>query len=95
MLDVWKGSEYASGLGDFFYRVSKRDAQERLIYGILIAVFTPNLEFSPYSEVMHWSATFKLTKGWSRLTLSLRKTLIYVFRTILVLGIFFTFSSYF
>ena len=95
MLDVWKGSEYASGLGNFFYRISERDVQERLIYVTLIVVFTSNLEFSPYSEVMHWSATFKLTKGWSRLTLSLWNTHIYVFRTILVLGIFFTFSSYF
>ena len=33
------------------------------IYGILIIVFTPNLEFSPYSEVIHKSTIIKLTKG--------------------------------
>ena len=42
----------------------KRDTQERLIYTELILVFTSNLEFSPYSEVIHRSITFKLTKGW-------------------------------
>ena len=33
-------------------------------------VFTSNLEFSPYSEVIHESTTFKLTKvnkGWRRM----------------------------
>ena len=36
-----------------FYRGSKRDTLKHLIYAKLIIVFTPNLEFSPYSEVIH------------------------------------------
>ena len=38
-------------------------SQDCLIYGKLIIVFTPNLQFSPYSEDIHGSTTFKLTKG--------------------------------
>ena len=38
-----------------------------LIYAKLIIVFPPNLELSPYSEVIHGSATFKLTKSLQRL----------------------------
>ena len=38
-------------------------SQDCLIYAKLIIVFTPNLEFSPYSEVIHGSPTFELTKG--------------------------------
>ena len=33
-----------------------------LIYAKLIKVFPPNLGFSPYSEVIHGSTAFKLTK---------------------------------
>ena len=36
---------------------SQRDTRDCLIYAKL------NLEFSPYSEVIHGSTTFKLTKG--------------------------------
>ena len=36
-----------------FCRDSKRDTRERLIYAKPIILFTPNLEFSPYSEVIH------------------------------------------
>ena len=38
-------------------------SQDCLIYAKLIIVFTPNLEFPPYSEVIHGSTTFELTKG--------------------------------
>ena len=41
----------------------KRGTQENLIYTLLITVFTPNLEFYPYFEVIHGSKTFKLTEG--------------------------------
>ena len=34
-----------------------------LIYAKMIIVFPPDLEFSPCSEVIHGSTTFKLTKG--------------------------------
>ena len=37
------------------------------IYAKLIIVFTPNIESSPGSEVIHGSTTFKLTKGKHRL----------------------------
>ena len=67
ILDVWQGSECASGLSKFFCRDSKRDTRESLIYIKLIMVFTPNLEFSPYSEVIYGITTFKLTKGYQRL----------------------------
>ena len=40
------------------------DTRDCLIYAKLIIIFTPNLEFSPYPEVIHGSTTFKLTKGW-------------------------------
>ena len=46
-------------LGCFF----KRDTWEQLIYDIMVKVSTPNLKFSPYSEVIHGSTTFKLAKG--------------------------------
>ena len=38
-----------------------------MIYAKMIIVFTPNLEFSPYSEAMHGSAVFRLTKCYQRL----------------------------
>ena len=41
----------------------KRDALEHLIYVKLILVFTPNLKFPPYSELILGSTTFKLMKG--------------------------------
>ena len=63
ILDVWNGSEYTSGLLKLFCPGSQRHTQDCLIYAKLIIVFTPNLEFSPYSEVIHGSTTFKLTKG--------------------------------
>ena len=34
-----------------------------LIYAKLTIVFTPDFEFSPNSEVIHGSTTFKKTKG--------------------------------
>ena len=48
-------------------RGSRMDTWERLLYRKLIIVFTPNLEFSPYSEVIHGNTTFKQTKGYHRL----------------------------
>ena len=63
ILDVWQGSEYTSELLKLFSHGSKSDTQEHLIYTKLIIVFTPNLEFSPYFEVVHGSTTFKLTEG--------------------------------
>ena len=60
-LDVWPGSEYASGLFKLFFHSSKRDIWEHLIYAVMIKVFTPN--FSPYSKVILGSTTFKLMKG--------------------------------
>ena len=62
ILDVWQGSEYASGLLKLFCYVSKRNTQECLIYAKLNIVFTLNLVSSPYSEVIHESTTFKLLK---------------------------------
>ena len=38
-----------------------------MIYAKIIIVFTPNLEFSPYSEAIHGSAVFRLTKDYQRL----------------------------
>ena len=55
-------SEYTSGLFKLFCLGSKRDTRECLIHAKLIIIFTPNLEFSPYSEVIHEKATFKLTE---------------------------------
>ena len=51
-----------SGLFKLFCHKSKRDTWERLRYTLLNKVFTPNLEFSPYSEVIHGSTTYKLTE---------------------------------
>ena len=48
---------------DMVCRGSQRDTWDCFIYAKLIVVFTPNLEFSPYSEVIHGSTTFKLTEG--------------------------------
>ena len=55
------------GLLKLFCCVSQRDTQDCLIYAKLIIVFTPDLKFSPFSEVIHGSTTFKLTKGKQRL----------------------------
>ena len=63
ILDVWHGSEYTSGLLKLFCRGFQRDTRDCLIYAKLIIVFTPNLEFFNYSEVIHGGTTFKLTKG--------------------------------
>ena len=60
MLDVWQGSEYASGLLNLFYSGLKRDTLEWLLHAKLIIVFTS--KFFPYSEVMHGSTIFKLIK---------------------------------
>ena len=49
ILDVWNGSQ--------------RNTWDCLIYAKLIIVFTPNLESSPYLDVIHGSTTFKQTKG--------------------------------
>ena len=57
-LNVCHGSEYASGLLKLFCR-----GCFTVIYAKMIIVFPPNLEFSPYSEVIHGTATFKLTKA--------------------------------
>ena len=62
IFDVWQCSEYASGLLKSFCNSSRRDTEERLLYAKLNIVFTPNLEFSHYSEAIHGSATSKLTK---------------------------------
>ena len=51
----------------YFAVVLRGIQRERLMYAKPIIVFTPNLEFSPYSEVMHESTTFKLTKGQQKL----------------------------
>ena len=48
ILDVWQGSEYTSEYA--FWRGSKGDTQELLIYAKLIMVFILNLAFSPYSD---------------------------------------------
>ena len=53
--DVWQGSEYASGLLKLFWRNSKRDTPEHLIYAKLIMVFILTVAFSLYSEVQHSS----------------------------------------
>ena len=50
ILDVWQNSEYTSGLLKLFWRGSKRDTKEHLIYAELIMLFIPNLAFSPYSD---------------------------------------------
>ena len=50
-----------------FYRGSQRDTQNCLIYAKLMIVFTPNLKFFPYSEIIHESTTFKITKHLQRL----------------------------
>ena len=63
IFDVWNGSEHISGLFKLFSGGSQRDTRDCLIYAKLIIVFTPNLEFSLYSEVIQGSTTFKLTKG--------------------------------
>ena len=62
IFDVWQCSEYASGLLKSFCNSSRRDTQERLLYVKLNIVFTSNLEFFHYSEVIHGSATSKITK---------------------------------
>ena len=67
ILDLWHGSEHTSGLLKLFCRGSQRYTQDCLIYAKLIIVFTPNWEFSPNSEIIHESTTFKLTKGYQRL----------------------------
>ena len=63
ILDVWHGSEYTSGVLKCFCCGSQRDTRDCLIYAKLIIVFTPNLEFPPYAEVIHGSTTFKLLEG--------------------------------
>ena len=47
-----------------------RNARERLIYAEMIIVFTPNLKFPLYSEVIHGSTIFKLasvSKGYRKM----------------------------
>ena len=58
ILDVWEGSEYASGLLKLFCHDSKRQRDA----GMFDIVFTPNLKFSPCSEVTQGSTKFKLGK---------------------------------
>ena len=62
IVDVWHGSEYTSGLRKLFCHGSQSDTPDCVIYAKLIIVFTPNLEFLPYSEVLHGSTILKLTK---------------------------------
>ena len=62
ILDVWHGFEYTSGLHKLFCHGSQSDTPDCMIYAKLIIVFTPNLEFPPYSEVIHGSTILKLTK---------------------------------
>ena len=61
ILDVWHGPEYTSGLLKLFCCFSE-GYSGLLIYAKLIIVFTTNLEFPHYSEVIHGSTTLKLTK---------------------------------
>ena len=63
IFDVSHGSEYTSGLLKFLCSGSQRVTWDCLIYAKLIIVFPPNLEFSPYLEVIHGSTTFKLIRG--------------------------------
>ena len=58
-LAVWQGSECVSGLLKLFCHGSKRDTLECLTYSKLIIVFTPNLQFYPFSEVMYGNTKFK------------------------------------
>ena len=51
----------------FFCCGSQRDTRDFSIYAKLIIVLTPNLELSPYSNVIHGNTTFKLTKSSQRL----------------------------
>ena len=62
ILDIWHGSEYTSGLLKLLCCGSKRDTWEHLIYAKLIIVFTLNLAFSLYSEVIHWVTKLKPPK---------------------------------
>ena len=59
-LDVWQGSEYASGLRKLLCRGFKRYTLECLIYAKLIIVLTPSLQFSRYSGVIYGSEKFKI-----------------------------------
>ena len=52
IFDVWHGSKYTLDYFGCFVVFSQRDTRERLIYAKLIIVLTPNLKFSPYSEVI-------------------------------------------
>ena len=63
ILDVWHGSEYTSGFLKLFCCVSQRDTRDYLIYAQLIIEFTPNLEFSPYSEFIHGTYNIQADKG--------------------------------
>ena len=67
ILDVWHSSKYTSGFLKFYCRGSQRDSRDFSIYTKLIIVLTPNLELSSYSNVIHGSTTFKLTKSSQRL----------------------------
>ena len=51
----------------FFCCGSQRVTRDFSIYAKLIIVLTPNLELSPYSNVIHGNTTFKLTKSSQRL----------------------------
>ena len=61
ILDAWHGSEYTSGLHKLFCHGSQSDTPDCMTYAKLIIVFTPNLEFPPYSEVIHIKANKMLT----------------------------------
>ena len=60
IFDISHGSEYTSGLLKFLCSGSQRVTWDCLIYAKLIIVFPPNLEFSPYLEVIQ--ANKRLTK---------------------------------
>ena len=67
ILDVWQGSEYASRLLKLFCPGSKRDTQKCLLYIKLIIVFTPNLEFFPYSEVIQYMVNIQANKSITKI----------------------------
>ena len=67
ILDVWQGSEYASGLLKLFCPGSRKDTQECLLYIKLIIVFTPHLEFFPYYEVIPYMEAQQANKSITKI----------------------------
>ena len=63
ILDIWQGSDYASGLLKLFCCGSKRDTPENWYMTNIYIRF--KLSIFPYSEVAYVSKTFKLKKRQS------------------------------